>query len=53
MLLDRLTSPTRTIWRTPLTALGAATSTFFTRPPKTGDCARVAISGHWGMLYIN
>jgi hypothetical protein len=26
-----------------LTALAAASSTRFTRPPKTGDCARVAI----------
>ena len=32
-----------TTWRTPLTALAAVSSTLFTRPPNTGDCAKVAI----------
>ena len=36
-------SSSRTIWRTPLTALAAVSSTLFTRPPNTGDCANVAI----------
>ena len=36
-------SSSRTIWRTPLTAFAAVSSTRFTRPPNTGDCASVAI----------
>src|SRR5262252_7575534 len=36
-------SSSRTICRTPLTAFAAASSTRFTRPPNTGDCASVAI----------
>jgi hypothetical protein len=36
-------SSSRTIWRTPFTVLAALSSTLFTRPPNTGDCASVAI----------
>ena len=32
-----------TIWRTPFTALAAVSSTLFSWPPNTGDCASVAI----------
>ena len=36
-------SSSRTIWRTPRTALALLSSTLFRRPPNTGDCASVAI----------
>src|SRR5262249_28107725 len=38
-----MASSSRTIWRTPLMAFAAVSSTRFTRPPKTGDCTRFAI----------
>src|SRR5258705_1424699 len=36
-------SSNRTIWRTPRTDLALLSSTLFSRPPNTGDCASVAM----------